>query len=171
MTRFIQFLAEMSMFTLLPGCIHAKDTDNTPVPSFELSRLFGCWYEIARFNHSFERGLVGVTADYLLRGDGKIDVINSGYKGEQFKVAKGIARQPWPDTDPARLRVSFFLFFYSDYRILKVDKDYEIMLVGGSDDDYLWILSRDRKPSQELLDMVMADAIRRGYDTSKLIWN
>jgi lipocalin len=144
--------------------------DNTPISSFDLSRYLGTWYEIARFDHSFERGMSGVTAEYLLRDDGKVDVINSGWKDGDYKVANGKARQPEPKKDPAHLEVSFFLFFYSDYNILMLDELYQVALVGSKNQDYLWILSRTPLISNVVKDAFVAEARRRGYDTSKLIW-
>lgn len=157
---------------MLPGLARAQNAafDNTPVKSLDLSRYLGTWYEIARFDHSFERGLENVTAEYLLRDDGKIDVINSGWKAGKYKVAEGKARQPDPKTDPAHLEVSFFLFFYSDYNVLMIDKDYDIALVGSASPKYLWILSRTPAVPSEVLERVTAEAERRGYDTSGLIW-
>lgn len=144
--------------------------DNSPVADFDLTRYLGNWYEIARFDHSFERGMDNVTAEYLLREDGKIDVINSGWKNGKFKVAEGKAKQPSPVTDPAALKVSFFLFFYSDYNILMLDDDYQVALVGSSSPKYLWLLSRTPQLPDSVIDLVLEEAESRGYDTSKLIW-
>ena len=91
MKRLIPFV--LAMFPVLSAA-RSGQYDNTPITSFDLSRYLGTWYEIARFDHSFERGMSGVTAEYLLRDDGKVDVINSGWKNGEFKVANGKARQP-----------------------------------------------------------------------------
>lgn len=157
---------------MLPGlmCAQSRVYDNSPVKNLDLARYLGTWYEIARFDHSFERGLENVTAEYLLRDDGKIDVINSGWKKGKYKVAEGKARQPDPKSDPARLEVSFFLFFYSDYNVLMIDDDYQVALVGSKGPGYLWILARNPAVDTKTLDSVTREAERRGYDTSKLIW-
>lgn len=157
---------------MLPGLVCARGWvhDNSPVNSLDLSRYLGTWYEIARFDHSFERGMDNVTAEYLLREDGKIDVINSGWRDGKYKVAEGKARQPDPLSDPAHLEVSFFLFFYSDYNVLMIDEDYQVALVGSKSPKYLWILSRTPSVSTKVLDSVVKEAKRRGYDTSGLIW-
>lgn len=139
-------------------------------PSFEISRYLGTWYEIAMFDHSFERGMDNVTAEYILRDDGKIAVFNSGWKNGKMKVTEGKAKQTDPIFDPAALKVSFFLFFYSDYNILMLDDDYQVSLVGSDSPDYLWILSRTPILNDEVLDMILAEAELRGYDTTKLIW-
>ncbi len=153
-----------------PLCSCAGSVVNTPVGSLDLPRYLGTWYEIARFDHSFERGMTNVTAEYVLRGDGKVDVLNSGWKDGKKKTAKGKAKQPDPEKNPALLKVSFFLFFYSDYRILMLSEDYSVALVGSSSDKYLWILSRTPSLPQPVIESVIAEARNRGYDTSKLIW-
>ena len=156
------------------GCQKEKpeNMDLSTVKQLDLQQYMGTWYEIARFDHSFERGLVGVTATYELRGDGKITVINAGYKNSfegKYKTAKGKAKQPNSD-EPGKLKVAFFLFFYADYFILELDKNYQWVLIGSSSDKYLWILSRTPKLEQETLYYILKKASERGYDTDKLIW-
>ncbi|MFW5757035.1 MAG: lipocalin family protein, partial [Tangfeifania sp.] len=118
--------------------------DFSTVQELDLKRYMGKWYEIARFDHRFERNLVGVTATYSLRDDGKIKVVNAGYKNNldgKYKETVGKAKQPNPE-EPGKLKVSFFLFFYADYYILELDAEYQWALIGSSSDKYLWILSR-----------------------------
>ena len=167
MKRLIPFV--LAMFPAL-SFAQSGQFDNSPIRSFDLSRYLGTWYEIARFDHSFERGMDNVTAEYLLRDDGKVDVINSGWKNGEFKVADGKARQPEPTKNPAHLEVSFFLFFYSDYNILMLDDLYQVVLVGSKSPGYLWLLSRTPQISNEVKNACLAEAEKRGYDTSKLIW-
>lgn len=157
---------------MFPGLLFAREGrhDNTVVPSFDLGSYLGTWYEIARYDHRFERGMDNVTAEYLLRDDGKIDVINSGWKNGKMRTAHGKAKQPDPAGEPARLRVSFFWFFYSDYRVLMIDEDYSVVLIGSSSPGYLWILSRTPSVDDAVLEKVLSEARRRGYDTSKLIY-
>lgn len=144
--------------------------DNSAVSDFDLSRYLGVWYEIARFDHSFERDLSNVMAEYLLRDDGMVEVINSGWKKGKYKVANGKARQPDPDTDPAHLEVSFFMFFYSDYNVMMLGDDYQVALVGSRSPEYLWILARTPDINDEILGVMLEEAERRGYDTGNLIW-
>ncbi len=142
------------------------------VSNLDLNRYMGLWYEIARFNHSFERNLTGVTAEYRLQENGKIQVINSGHKDSlngELKRAKGKAKQPNP-AEPGKLKVSFFLFFYADYYILELDQEYRWVLIGSSSRKYLWILSRTPHLPQEVLDGILKLARKHGYDTSKLIF-
>lgn len=139
---------------------------------FELERYLGVWYEIARFDHSFERGLQGTTATYTLRKDGKIEVLNQGFKeslnGER-KVAVGKAKIPDPN-DPRRLKVSFFWFFYADYFILELSEDYQYALIGSKSDQYLWILSRKPQLDDHTRTFLLQRITLRGYNPEKLIW-
>jgi apolipoprotein D and lipocalin family protein len=142
------------------------------VKSVEIEKYLGKWYEVARFPHRFEKGLVGVTATYTLRDDGKIEVVNAGYKNSfqgKFKEAHGLAKIP-DKKDASKLKVSFFLFFYADYYILELDTtNYQYALVGSSSDDYLWILSRNPLIADETYTMLVEKAKARGYQVEKLI--
>lgn len=140
------------------------------IPEFKLSKYLGKWYEIARFDHRFEHDMTNVTAEYSMRPDGMVKVLNSGWKDGKKKVAEGKARQPDPLKDPSYLEVSFFLNFYSDYNILLLDQDYRYVLVGSRSPKYLWILSRQPSIGDEVRDAILAEAVKLGYDTSKLIW-
>ena len=144
--------------------------NNSPVSQFDLAKYLGTWYEIARFDHSFEKGMENVMAEYLLREDGMVDVINSGWKDGKYKVANGKAKQPDPLKDPAHLEVSFFLFFFSDYNVMMVDEDYQVALVGSKNPKFLWILSRTPEVSDVVVDQVLEEASGRGYDIDNLIW-
>ena len=156
----------------LPMLSSAQETrfDSSPVSEFDLSRYLGKWYEIARFDHSFERGMDNVTAEYVLRDDGLIDVINSGWRDGKYKVADGKAKQPDPSNDPGHLAVSFFLFFYSDYNVLMIDHAYQVALVGSKSTKYLWILSRTPEVSDKVMDAFLEEASLRGYNIDDLIW-
>ena len=108
--------------------------DTTTVGNLDIEKYLGRWYEIARFPHSFEKNLAGVTATYSLRKDGKIRVVNQGYKGTlngKLSRAEGKAKIPDP-SDPSRLKVSFFLFFYGDYFVLELDEEYRWAMIGSS---------------------------------------
>lgn len=145
--------------------------ENT-VQELDLDRYLGKWYEIARFDHSFERGLVGATANYSLREDGKIKVLNTGYKDSfdgKFNQAEAKAYRP-DENYPGALRVSFFLFFYSDYWVLDLDEDYTFALVGSKSSKYLWILSRTPEMAPADLQRVLNKAVSLGYNTGNLIW-
>ena len=152
---------------LLAGCVSGPKVDNTPVAALDLNRYLGEWYEIARFDHSFERGVEQAKANYTLNEDGTIKVVNSGIKDGKPKTAIGKGKRT--DT-PALLRVSFFGPFYADYRVMLIDKDYTRALVGSSSADYLWLLSRSPELSETAKSELLSEAKRRGYDTGKLIW-
>lgn len=149
------------------GCSSNLTVDNSVTGELNLEKFLGMWYEVARFDHSFERGLSFCKAQYNLREDGKVDVLNTGIKDGKAKEAKGKAKLT---DNPRILRVSFFGPFYGDYRIMLLDDDYQWVLVGGSSDDYLWILSRTPKLDDAVRETVLSEAIRRGYDVSKLVW-
>lgn len=141
--------------------------DNSVVNDFDLNRFLGSRYEIARYDHRFERGMEQTKALYVLREDGKVDVLNTGMKNGKHSEAKGTAKLTGT---PGRLRVSFWGPFYSDYRVMLIDDDYQYALVGGGSDDYLWILSRTPQISAETKALILAEVQRRGYDPAKLIW-
>ncbi len=168
-------MKQLLIATLLAGVLPLMactkdDFDNSTVSEFDLSRYLGTWYEIARFNHSFERGMDNAMAQYILQDDGTVVVLNTGWKNGQFKIAEGKAKYPDPEKKPGALKVSFFMFFYSEYNVMMVDEDYTISLVGSKTDNFLWILSRTPVPDPDLLQAVLDEAQARGYDTSKLIW-
>lgn len=149
----------------------ANKIDNSTVKEIDLNRYMGRWYEIARFDHFFERGLVGCIAEYSFRDDGLIKVVNTGYKKSfdgKFKESVGKARVK-DSGIPGQLEVAFFLNFYGDYYVLELAPDYSYVLVGSSSDDFLWILSRTPKMKKEDLDFLLMRAQQRGYDISKLI--
>lgn len=146
--------------------------DKTVVKELDLQKYLGTWYEIARYNHRFERGLVGVTANYSIRENGKIKVLNSGYKknlGGKLSQATGKAYLPDPDKDPGKLKVSFFWNFYGDYFVMDLDESYQWAIIGSSSDNYLWILSRTPQLEAGLYDELLEKIKSRGYDLSQLI--
>ncbi|MDO5341728.1 MAG: lipocalin family protein [Bacteroidia bacterium] len=159
---------------MLLGLFSCKPTEivTTTVKELNIERYMGSWYEIARFDHRFERGLVGCMANYELQSDGKVKVTNTGYRKSldgKFKESVGKAYRP-DDNVPGKLKVSFFLNFYSEYNVLELAPDYRYALIGSKSDSYLWILSRTPELSQDDLDFLLGSAKARGYDTSKLIW-
>ena len=157
----------MALAAMLFSSCNSAEIDNSTVKSVDLNRYLGSWYEIAKYDHVFERGLDYAMANYTLREDGKIDVLNTGIKDGRAKDAKGIAKTT---NIPGLLKVSFFGPFYSDYRIMMLDTNYQYVLVGGSNDKYLWILSRTPQLDEATKALILAEADKRGYDTSKLIW-
>ncbi len=147
-----------------------SNTNMKTVKDVELAKFLGVWYEIARFPHSFERNLVGVTATYSLKKNGNIQVINQGYKNTldgKPKKAKAFAKIPDPN-EPGRLKVYFFWPFGADYLILDLDKDYQWALVGSSSPNYLWILSCTPQLDDNIYQSIVEKAKSIGYDIKKL---
>ena len=151
----------------LSVCCMAQKVNNSTITNLEPQRYLGKWYEIARYDHKFERGLNFATANYSLMDNGKIKVVNSGIKDGKLKSSIGKAK--FTD-NPGLLRVSFFGPFYSDYRIMLLSKDYKYALVGSKSAKYLWILSRTPAVPEGTLNHILVEAATRGYDISKLIW-
>lgn len=149
--------------------------EHSVITNFDLPRYLGCWREIARFDHSFERGLQGVKACYSLRTDGVVRVENSGHVGSaNGKLRRAIGRaklgSPRDPSNPGFLKVSFFLWFYAPYYILVLDDDYQYALVASRGHKYLWILSRTAHLDRDVVEMLMGIARERGFDTSKLMF-
>jgi len=158
-------------FLFLVGCAGIPENVK-PVDNFELEKYLGQWYEIARLDHSFERGLSQVTANYSLRDDGGVRVLNRGYsdKEKEWKESEGKAFFV-KRSDQGYLKVSFFGPFYGSYVVFELDhEDYQYALVCGPNKSYFWILARSPEIKQELKDMLIAKAATLAFDTSKLIF-
>lgn len=153
------------------GCAGIPDGIKA-VRDFDVDRYLGTWYEIARLDHSFERGLSNVTATYTLRPDGRLTVLNRGFddaEGE-WRSATGRAALIGEDGE-ARLKVAFFLFFYGGYNVFALDhENYGWALVCGNDRSYLWILARTPTLDKPLLAEILQTARQNGFETDKLIW-
>lgn len=143
----------------------------TAVTPFDKEKYLGKWYEIARFDFRFERGLNNTSAHYSLNEDGTIRVVNRGYAyaEEKWKEAVGKARFVG-DENVAMLKVSFFGPFYSGYNVIALDEAYRYALVAGKNLKYLWILSRETTLPDEVKERYLRIAREIGYDTSELIW-
>jgi apolipoprotein D and lipocalin family protein len=155
---------------LLVGCT-GKPDGVEPVRDFELDRYLGKWYEIARLDHPFERGLDNITAEYSLDGD-EVKVVNRGYSvaDGEWKTAEGKASFV-DGSDVAHLKVSFFGPFYGSYIVFGLDKsDYQYAFISGPNTSYLWLLSRSPEPAPGVLEKFRRMAGERGFDTSQLIY-
>jgi apolipoprotein D and lipocalin family protein len=141
------------------------------VPHLDIQRYLGRWYEVARFDQVFEKDLVGTTAEYSLRADGRVQVVNSGFKKDldgPYKEARGVAWIPDPKR-PAALKVSFFWPFAGDYLVFGLDEEsYSWAVVGDDSRKYLWFLSRTPEVSAELFEHMKQVARDQGYDLSSL---
>ncbi|MDD2805729.1 MAG: lipocalin family protein [Elusimicrobiales bacterium] len=156
---------------LLSGCASVPEGVAT-VEGFDLARYLGTWHEIARLDHSFERGLVSVTAEYSLRTDGGVKVLNRGFDQAKNKWKEAEGRAYFTGSPSSgRLKVSFFRPFYGGYNIVELDKEaYSYSLVAGPDRSYLWILGRSPELPPAVLERLLARAQELGFDTSKLIY-
>lgn len=154
----------------LAGCTGVPEGVE-PVRDLELSRYLGTWYEIARLDHGFERGLSRVTATYSRHEDGGVKVVNRGYDAESERWKEAVGRAYFiGEPNVGRLKVSFFGPFYGAYNVIALDADYRWSLVVGPSRDYLWILAR----SPELPDDTVAELVERAreldFPTEELIF-
>jgi apolipoprotein D and lipocalin family protein len=163
----------LTFFIVLAAATPVRAGDEQPldvVESVDLDRYLGRWYEIASYPMYFQRGCTATTADYSLREDGLIKVINSCRKGTldgKLKQAKGKAKVVDTETN-AKLKVSFFGPFWGDYWIIDLDPDYRWAVVGGPKRKYLWILSRTPQMDEALYEEIIGRLPAKGYDPKRL---
>jgi len=170
MKKYLKILAGAAF--ALAGCATGLPEGAVAVDGFELGRYLGKWHEIARLDHKFERGLTQVSAEYSMRPDGGVKVLNRGYNPakKEWKEAEGRAYFIG-DSSVGRLKVSFFGPFYGGYNIIELDKEnYSYSLVCGPDRSYLWILARTPALDAAVLEKLKAKAAALGFDTAKLIY-
>lgn len=157
------------LLALLTGCVSRPD-NIYPVGHFDTARYLGRWYEIARMDHSFERGLSRVSAEYSLREDGGLKVVNRGYKAADAKWKEATGKAYFVGApDQAFLKVSFFGPFYASYIVFELDQDYRYALISGPDKSYFWLLSRSPTMDEAIKQRLLARAAALGFDTAKLI--
>ena len=154
----------------LSGCTGMPD-GVSPVQNFELNRYLGTWYEIARLDHSFERGLERVTAEYSMREDGGVRVVNKGYSPETGKWSEIEGKAYFVgDRDVGHLKVSFFGPIYASYVVFELDNEYSYAFVSGNSTSYLWLLARTPDVSEDVRARLRKRASELGFDTDKLIF-
>lgn len=160
----------LGIIWLMTGCTSVPEKVN-PVSGFELPKYLGTWHELARLDHSFERGLTQVTAHYSMREDGGVKVINRGFNTEKndWKEAEGKAYFVG-EPNIGRLKVSFFGPFYGGYNIAKLDADYTMALVIGPNLDYAWLLARSPNPKRQDCQAYLEEAQRIGISPDRWIW-
>ena len=158
-------------FPLIAACSTTLPENIQPVGNFQLARYLGRWYEIARLDHRFERGLSRVTATYSLRDDGGVRVLNRGFDeaSGKWKEAEGKAYFV-EDATTGHLKVSFFGPFYGAYGIFALDPDYRYSLISGPDSSYFWLLARTPTLDEAERKRLVSLAASKGFDTSKLIF-
>lgn len=154
---------------LLAGCL-GHPAGVQPVSDFQLQPYLGKWYEIARLDHSFERAMINVTAEYSLRADGGVEVRNRGYSTKNNKWKEAVGKAYFVgDESAGHLKVSFFGPFYGSYVVFNYDPN-EYAFVCGPDTSYLWLLSRRPRVSDQLKHSFIEQAEKNGFDSSQLIW-
>jgi len=171
MWKIIGVACQVVASAILGGCASVPQ-GLRPVNDFKADRYLGTWYEIVRLDHSFERGLTQVTAEYSKRDDGSIQVVNRGYdaKSGRWREAKGVASFVGP-SDVASLKVTFFWPFYGGYHVIALDAEgYNYAMVTSSSRDYLWILARQKHLDPTILKSLVAQAKEWGFDTDRLIY-
>jgi apolipoprotein D and lipocalin family protein len=161
----------LTLPVLLAGCMGMPEGVR-PVADFELDRYLGKWYEIARLDHSFERGLTRVTAEYSLREDGGVRVVNRGYSAEKQEWEEAAGKAYFVEgEDLGYLKVSFFGPFYGAYVVFGLDSEaYQYAFISGPDTSYLWLLARTPTVSDEVLRQFTGRAAELGFDTDALIF-
>ncbi len=167
MRKFLFFIVSM----IFGGCVGIPE-GITPVGDFDLNRYLGKWYEMARLDHSFERGMDRVTAEYSIRDDGGVKVLNRGFltSENRWKEAEGRAYFVRSENE-GYLKVSFFGPFYGSYVIFELDsEEYQYAFVTSSNRSYLWLLSREPVISEDLKQRFLTSAEELGFDVEELIF-
>lgn len=165
-------LAPFMIIPMFTVACTGKPDGVVAVKGFELDQYLGKWYEIARLDHAFERGLDNISAHHSLREDGSVKVINSGFSREdnEWRHAEGKARFVG-DKNSGHLKVSFFGPFYGSYVIFELDREnYQYAFVSGPNTSYLWLLARTPRPDRAIIDHFIKRSQESGFDTSNVIY-
>lgn len=167
----MRLLPVIFLVVLLSGCLQIPQ-DIEPVEGFELDRYLGKWYEIARLDHSFERGLANITAEYTLRDDGGVRVINKGLSMTENKWIEAEGKAYFVrNQNEGYLKVTFFRPFYGAYIVFELDKEtYQYAFVTSYDKSYLWLLARTPVVSDELINRFVQRTGELGFETDKLVF-
>lgn len=157
--------------TMITGCLGMPE-NVTVIKGFELERYLGTWYEIARLDHRFERGLSRVQAQYSLREDDGVRVVNRGFDEKNGKWSESVGKAYFiGGSDIGRLKVSFFGPFYGAYNIVDLDQEnYRYAMVAGPNTRYLWILARDPHLDPAIVDRLVTKAKGLGFPVDELIF-
>jgi len=144
----------------------------TPIENFELERYLGKWYEVARMENRFERGLYNVTATYTRNDDGTVKVENRGFKTSTGDWKSAIGKAKFVGgSDIGHLKVSFFGPFYASYVVYELEENYDYAFVTGGNKKLLWLLAREPEVSDEVLNRFKELAGDKGYDLSKVVFD
>ncbi|EML1554678.1 TPA: lipocalin family protein [Enterobacter hormaechei] len=170
--RILPVIAAVTAAFLVVACSSPTPPPGvTVVSNFDAQRFLGTWYEIARMDHQFERGLEKVTASYSARDDGGIQVINRGYNPDRQMWQQSVGQSYFTGaSNRAAMKISFIGPFYGGYNVIALDREYRHALVCGPDRNYLWLLSRTPTIPAEMKQQMLDIATRQGFDVTKLIW-
>ena len=162
----------MAGVAVMAGCANTSPPPGVKAVSpFDLQRYQGRWYELARLDHSFERGMTDVSATYTPQADGSVRVVNRGFAAASGQWREAVGKALFTGAPTAgSLKVSFFGPFYGGYHVAALDPDYRWALVLGPDTSYCWILARDKQLDAAQRDAIVARAQALGVDTHALIW-
>lgn len=163
--------ASILTLMLLSACTGLPEGTRA-VSGFELERYLGTWYEIARLDHRFERGLTDVTAQYAMRDGGGVQVVNRGFNTKTAEWEEAIGKAYLVGApDIGQLKVSFFGPFYGGYNILELDaENYQYALVAGPDRSYLWVLARSPDLPETTVRSLVEKARRLNFPVDELIY-
>lgn len=165
-----RFFIPLTLIALLSACTSLPDNVE-PVKNFDVNKYLGKWYEVARLDHSFERGLSKVSAEYVMREDGGVDVINRGYSEQDQEWNEALGKAYFvDDKNTGHLKVSFFGPFYSSYVVFELGEQYDYAFISGFNTNYLWLLSRTPTVDDAIKQRFISQAKEKGFDTSELIW-
>ena len=169
MKNFFKLLVSIFALFLFTAC-SSKNPPLQTVQKVELNKYLGSWYEIARYEHFFEKDCKNVTANYSMMDSETIKVINRCTKIQTNEKKEAIGRAYAIDESNSKLKVSFFRPFYGDYWVLMLDENYKYAVVGTPSREYLWILARTSKLDEKIKNEILQKLPTLGFETSKLIW-
>ena len=169
MEKISKSLILICIMFLFTAC-SSKNPPLQTVEKVDLERYLGTWYEIARYEHFFEKDCKNVSANYSIMNEETIKVINKCTKIQTNEKKEAIGRAYAIDETNSKLKVSFFRPFYGDYWVLILDENYEYAVVGTPNREYLWILARDKKLPLKIQNDILEKLPSLGFDISKLLW-
>jgi apolipoprotein D and lipocalin family protein len=167
--KILVILASILAACSVTSCSGADNILSAPVTNFDVDKYLGKWYEIARTDNRFEKGCTDVTANYSLRKDGGLSVVNKCFVKGKEKIATGRAYFK-NEKNVSSLKVTFFWPFYGNYNVVYIDKDYQYAVVDGGSKDYLWILARQKTIDDKTLKMLLEKIKQNGFDSTSLIY-
>ena len=169
MQNIFKIFIVMFIVVLFSAC-SSKNPLLQTVEKVDLNKYLGTWYEIARYEHFFEKDCKNVSANYSMMDEETIKVINRCTKITTNKKKEAMGRAYAVDESNSKLKVSFFRPFYGDYWVLILDENYEYVVVGTPNRGYLWILARQKTISDEIKNSILEKLPSLGFDASKFIW-